>query len=112
MDNILEEFKSRGFRLGPDYYLFRADDATAKIKRCRELNKKIHGIDVFKNEEGNEIVDYIDYTTIGYREWEPSKYYEKFHIEKDKDIGHWEEAKKFLEDRMHSEYVFELVYGE
>jgi hypothetical protein len=110
MDKILEEFENKGVRQGPDYYIFHGNEAIAVIERCRELNRKIYGIDVFRTEEGNEIVDYIDYTNIGYRDFDPARYFDEFHIEKDKDVGHWEEAKQFIKDRINSGYYFEVVY--
>jgi hypothetical protein len=110
MDEILEQFKNKGVRQGPDYYIFRANEALDLIEKCRETSRKVYGIDVFRTEEGSEIVDYIDYTGTGYRDLDPARYYDELHIEKNKDAGHWEEAKRFIKDRMNSGYYFEIVY--
>ncbi len=112
MENIEKEFKNRGIRQGkkPYYYVFSAENALALIEKCHEINRIIYGIDVFRTKEANEIVDYIDYSAKYYELFNPIEYLRKFHIEKNKDSGHWEEAKQFIKDRMNSGYYFEIVY--
>jgi hypothetical protein len=112
MDEILEEFKNKGVLRGLTYR-FLGKYALAIIGKCREMNKVIYGIDVFEiTNVSTQIIDYVDYSGKSYKEFDSSKYYEKYHVKKNIDAGHWEEASRFIKDRMNSGYYFEIVYEE
>jgi len=110
MDEIEKKFHDKAIIRG-DEYLFPAQDALRVIESCFEKSKKIYGIDAFLiTEHTMQIVDYIDYTTIGYKDFDELKYFSKYHVKKNSDAGHWLEAEQFIKDRVNNRWVFEIVY--
>jgi hypothetical protein len=45
-----------------------------------------------------------------YDEFDPSEYFKIYHVKKNRDIGHWEEAKQYVRDRADNGWVFEISY--
>lgn len=110
MEQILEEFKDKAINHG-GIYLFETIDAIAVIERCRELEKRILGIDAFEiSGQYIQPMDYSDYSDANYEDLDPDKYYQRFHIKQNIDTGHWEKAKQFIRDRANKGWVFEIVY--
>jgi hypothetical protein len=92
-------------------YRYRGLDAVAIIERCREMEKRIYGIDAFEiTDQTTRIADYIDYTGKSYDNWGASQYYLKYHIKKNADSGHWEEALQFVKDRNDKDWLYEIVH--
>lgn len=71
-------------------------DALDVIKKCKELNRKIFGIDAFKITE--KITQPILEHSIDYK------------IVQESDNGNWSEAIKFLQERMNEDFVYEIIY--
>lgn len=110
MDDIVRPFYWKGTIRGGQY-LFDTDDSIAIIERCRERDKKILGIDAFKDYGSQiEMMDYVYYEGKGYDNFDPAKYFDKYHIKKNSDAGHWQEATQFIRDRKDQGRVFEIVY--
>lgn len=113
LDNIEKQFKDTSI-IHHNIFLFRPYDALAVIEKCRSLNKKIYGIDAFNLFENGKIQPVmeqsIDYTSKGYEYFDEFKYYSNYHIRKNCDVGHWDEAEQFIKDRINDKWVFEIVY--
>lgn len=110
MDTIIEEFKDKAIMHG-EIYTFKSSDAIAIIQRCRKLGHKVYGIDAFEIKEPYiQPMDYSDYTGDAYKNYDPEKYYQKYHAKKNFDLGHWEEAIQFIKDRSNEGWYFEVVY--
>lgn len=94
MDSIEKEFQHRAI-VRNNIFLFRAIDAITVIKRCEELNKKLHGIDAFRLKEPciqpatEESIDYSN--TLN-------------------SDGYWADAALFIEKRLNKDLVFEIIY--
>lgn len=103
MSKIEKEFYKKAIIRG-GLSFFRPCDALNVIERCHQLNKKILGIDAFivKGKKYQPVMEQsIDYSDENYL-----KYQKSLNI----DGGHWAEAKEFIQDRINTEYVFEIVY--
>ena len=99
MDEIVSELKDKGILIGHTY-VFRPPEAISLINKCRQMNRNILGIDVFKiSEKGNQIVDYIDYSSG------------EFKTNNVQDIGFWDEAEQYIMNRINTDYLFEIVYS-
>ncbi|MFZ7133300.1 MAG: hypothetical protein ACOWWR_13190 [Eubacteriales bacterium] len=104
--NNHNEFVIRG---KTKYYT--AEGALEIISKCEKLNKKISGIEVLLiTDKIIQSKDYIDYTAIYYKQYDPLEYQKKYHVKKNSTEGHWEEAIQFIKDRMNSGYFFEIGY--
>jgi hypothetical protein len=79
-------------------FMYSPQSAITVVKRCRELNKFIYGLDAFKLWERSRIqplMEYsIDYTSINYPKYDPKEYKRRCHVTKNADAGHWLEAKQ------------------
>jgi hypothetical protein len=107
-NDIDAEFLSRGILLGRTY-TFNSDDSLAIIERCRQMDRVIYGIEsLIITDKITQVVDYMDYTAIYYFEFDKDKYFEKYHIAKESDRGHWAEAKQFVLDRKDEGLWFEI----
>lgn len=110
MKELDKEFVDKGILQGRTY-VFRGEDALAIIEKCRQMKKMIYGIDAFRiTDQITQIVDYTDYTNRAYQSFNDSQYYAKYHVKKNADSGHWEEAIHFVKDRMNAGYFFEIVH--
>ena len=70
-------------------------DAIRFINRCKELNKRVLGIDAFivKGEAIQPSMENsVDYSILNDKK------------------GHWNEAEEFVKNYINKEYVFEIVY--
>jgi len=94
MDIIEDEFKDRAIIRGktPRYEYI---DALAVMNRCKELNRKILGIDA--EHRTQPVMEHsIDYSL-------PTS-------PKGSDDGNWSDAIKFMRDKANKGFVFEIVY--
>lgn len=78
-----------------DMIMYRPKDALLLINRCKELNRKILGIDAFIV-DGEKIQPSLEHSI-------------DFSIKK-ADNGFWKEAEEFIKDRINDGFVFEIVY--
>lgn len=100
MDPLELEFKDRVI-LHRQLVLFRANDAIDFVRRCRELNRSILGIDGFRvsNEFIQPFMEYsVDYSSIA---WQTAH-------DGSEDI--WQEAENFIMKHSELGLVFEVVY--
>jgi hypothetical protein len=110
MDKILKEFESVAIHRRNEYFLD-ADNARLFVARCKEASVKLIGIESFLIDGPTiEPMDDIDYDSSTYQEFEPHWYYEKYHIQKDRDSGHWQESIQYVKDRKDTGWVFEFSY--
>ncbi|MCL6600923.1 MAG: hypothetical protein K6T81_19635 [Alicyclobacillus macrosporangiidus] len=94
MDEIELELSKRGIKRGGTY-LLSPSDALDVVKRCRELNIRILGIDAFK---------LTDHTTQPVLEHSVD-----FSLTQDTGKGSWFEAETFIKERFHLGLMFEIV---
>jgi hypothetical protein len=78
-----------------DMIMYHPEDALRVINRCRELNRKILGIDAFIV-DGEKIQPSLEHSI-------------DFSIKKS-DKGFWSEAEEFIRQYMNEGFVFEIVY--
>jgi hypothetical protein len=109
-DEILRDFKDKAVKYRNET-LFREEDAIQLIYKCQQLNKKILGIETFiLTPPSIQPMDYVDYTARYYKDFEPEQYFQKYHIKKYTDTGHWAEAIQFVKDRIGRGWLFEINY--
>jgi hypothetical protein len=109
-DEIMREFKDKAV-IDWNEIMFHEHDAIQIIQKCQKLNKKILGIEAFRiMPQGIQPMDYFDYTARFYADFEPSRYFEMYHVKKYTDIGHWTEAIQFIKDRIGRGWLFEIDY--
>jgi len=94
MDAIEAEFSNVSV-IHLDMHMYYPKDALLLINRCRELNKKVLGIDAFIV-DGEKIQPSLENSI-------------DFSIKKS-DNGFWDEAEWFIKKYMNREFVFEIVY--
>jgi|WetSurMetagenome_2_1015567.scaffolds.fasta_scaffold549192_2 hypothetical protein len=109
-DEIMREFENKAV-IYRNETLFHEQDAIQIITKCCERNKNILGIESFKLvPPGIQPLDNFDYTSNDYDDFEPEQYYQKYHIVKYADSGHWAEAIQFVKDRVGRDWLFEIDY--
>lgn len=94
MDQIEKEFHERAIQRG-GMCLYNAQDAIAVIRRCKELNMVIIGMDAYMITDLTiqPFFDYsINYTSVGFQ------------------TGNWEEAEAFISRNAEKDFVFEVLY--
>ncbi|MDD2401323.1 MAG: hypothetical protein PHD60_03735 [Clostridia bacterium] len=80
-----------------DMNMYYPKDALLLIRRCKELNKKILGIDAFIV-DGEKIQPSLEHSI-------------DFSIKKSQnEYGFWEEAENFIKQITNDKYVFEIVF--
>jgi hypothetical protein len=90
---------------------YQVDDAIAIVEKCRELHKRITGIEAFKITYNSiQPIDYMSYSGVGYEKINTELYYAKHHIRKNSDEGHWQEAEQWLKNRASEGWTFEIGY--
>jgi hypothetical protein len=110
INEIIKEFGNKVIKRRKEFF-FKPDDAIAFIERCRELRKIIIGIEAFQIiDQFIQPMDYISYNSLVYDEFDKKQYFEKYHVEKNSDAGHWQEAIRFVQDRMINGWVFTFTY--
>jgi hypothetical protein len=114
MDEIKREFFDRAV-IHRGEITFKVEDALAIIDKCREKGRRIIGFEVFlieKTENGQTIrpMEYRPYSGKSYDGYNPEKYIATYHVNKNADAGHWEEAKQFIIDRASKGWVFRVAY--
>ena len=113
MDEIEEEFQHIAIIRGKTYR-YKPEDALAVLAKCRQLNKRILGLDAFiigDHYTQPSMEHSTDYTGIDYDKKDEVEYYRKYHAPKNSDNGmHWTEAEQFIKDRINAGFVFEIVY--
>jgi hypothetical protein len=109
-DEIRTEFFNRAIIAG-GVLAYIPDHSLNIIERCRELGKKILAIEalIINNQYTQPQDDYILSGSM-YDEFDPSEYLKIYHVKKNSDIGHWEEAKQYVRDRADNGWVFEIAY--
>lgn len=108
-DKIIREFKDKAVNYH-DIILFHGQDAIKLVEKCRELKINILGIDAFElKSPGIQPRDYFDYTGF-YDDFEPEKYFQKYHVRKYSDSGRWADAIQFVKDRIGQGWLFEISY--
>jgi hypothetical protein len=109
-DPIRIEFFNREINSGGEL-AYTPQDTLDVIDRCRQLGKKILGFEAFIIR--NDFIqpqDYFSYYPDTYDKYDPTEYFKQYHIKKNTDIGHWEEAKQYVRDRADNGWVFEIDY--
>ena len=94
MNIIEQEFKTKGILRG-NAYRYQLEDAIAIINRCKELNKRILGIDSFIITE-KVTQPFLEHSI-------------DFKIASDND-NIWDEAISFVKSKGNMGFVFEIVY--
>jgi hypothetical protein len=109
-NTIRIEFFNREINEGGEL-AYAPEDSLDVIERCRQFGKKILWLEAFIiNNDYIQPQDYISYYPDEYDELEPDEYYKRYHIQKNSDTGHWEEAKQYIRDRAVYGWVFEINY--
>jgi hypothetical protein len=109
-DEILKEFKDKAV-IDRNEILFHEQDTIQLIQRCREQNKKILGIETFILDPPYiQPMDFYDYTSLYYANFDPEQYFQKYHIKKYTDSGRWADAIQFVKDRIGRGWLFEIDY--
>jgi hypothetical protein len=109
-DIVRIEFFNRAIISGGEI-AYAPEDSLDLIDRCRQLGKKILGFEAFIIR--NDFIqpqDWISYYPDEYEPIDPEVYLKTYHIKKNTDIGHWEEAKQYVRDRADNGWVFEIAY--
>ncbi|MDP4153643.1 MAG: hypothetical protein Q8865_09445 [Bacillota bacterium] len=91
-DTIRKEFLDEAI-IHSNIWMYFTRSAIKVIKRCKELNLKIYGIDAFRI-RSNGI--------------QPSQTHSIDFI--DADLGHWDEAVEFIKSKEDTEFIFEIFY--
>jgi hypothetical protein len=112
LDEIGIEFFNRAIISGGEL-AYCAEDSLDVIERCRQLGKKIIGIDAFiLTRNVTQPQDYADYSEYMHYLFDPSQRTRRDIVVKPDDLGHWEEAKQFVKERASKGWVFEIDYEE
>ena len=86
-------------------------DAFEIVDRCKEKGLKITNIDAFLIEDQFiQPTDYMPYNDSSYFDYPPDLYQERYHVSKNADTGHWQEAKQWIRDRANQGWTFEIYY--
>jgi hypothetical protein len=111
-DEIRIEFFNRAIIAG-GVLAYTPDHSLGVIEKCRELGKKIVAIEalIINNQYTQPQDDYILSGRM-YDEFDPSEYLKIYHVKKNSDIGHWEEAIQYIKDNYQNGWVFEIRYEE
>jgi hypothetical protein len=109
-DLIRIEFFNRAIISGGEW-AYMPKDSPDIIDRCRQLGTKITGFDAFIIRPGFiQPQDMMSYYPETYDKIDPAEYLMTYHIKKNTDVGHWEEAKQWIRDRADNGWVFEIDY--
>jgi hypothetical protein len=109
-DKIRIEFFNGEINRGGEL-AYTAEDSLDVIDRCRQLGKKIVGIDAFIiTKDFIQPQDYADYSEFMYKLSDMSHPIRTNIVVNPNDLGHWEEAKQFVKDRALKGWVFEIDY--
>jgi hypothetical protein len=113
MGLIEKEFLNRAVNHGGEYLLL-PEDAIIFVERCKELKLKILALEAFHLYSDGRIQPDMGadmyYDDTYFSEIDDEIYFVKYHIKKNADIGHWEEAKQFIKEKINSNYYFEVYY--
>jgi RNAse (barnase) inhibitor barstar len=112
IDNIKNTINNEFIIRGKTKY-YTAEGALEIISKCEKLNKIISGIEVLLiTDKIIQSKDYIDYTAIYYKQYDPVKYLEKYRIQKNSDKGHWTEATHYIKEKekINPDYFFDIGY--
>jgi hypothetical protein len=87
------------------------EDALEIVDRCKEENLKITYIEAYLiTIRSIHPTDYMPYNDSSYFDYPPDLYQERYHVSKNADTGHWQEAKQWIRDRANQGWTFEIYY--
>jgi hypothetical protein len=113
MDSVQKEFLNRSVIQGGEY-LLRPYDAIDFVERCKELTLRILALEAFILYDNGGIQPDMGadmyYDDNYYSEIGAETYLAEYHINKNTDIGRWEEAKQFLKEKISSKYYYQVDY--
>jgi len=110
MEELDQEFLDKAIIHGGDI-TYSEQDALDIIDRCRKKDLKITNIDAYLIEDDFiQPTDYRPYIGSAYDNYNPEKYYQRNGVHKNADIGHWQEAKRWISDRANQGWTFEINY--
>jgi hypothetical protein len=110
LDSVEKEFFEKSIQ-GYEEVMFEARDAINIVKRYRELGKTILAIEAYRlfDDYTYQPFDEIYYDYISYENFDPNEYFERYHVVKNSDQGHWLEAEQWLKGRMATEWGFIVI---